>query len=137
MEWIGLRPSQVEHLSKPKATDNNNGETTSLQALPDAVFQELTELDRKRLTEHLLDETHKFTSNCGGANNRQRRLNELHNMQNCKVELEALHWLGVDFCGTFFGELLQGHETKLQQQVHEEDDDEENDDDDMGWMDII
>ena len=118
MEWIGLRPSQVEYLSNPTV---HNGETWP--ALPNAVFQELTDLDRKRLSEHLLDESHKFT-NCG---TNQRRIDELHDMMESKVELEALHWLGMDFCGTFVGHLLQHHEAKAAAAggSNKDDDDEE------------
>ena len=141
MEWIGLRPSQVRHLSSHSGSNNNNF------ALPPAVFQELTTLDRKRLQETLLDEEHPFT-----AANFERRWEELHDMLEAKVELEALHWLGMDFCGTFVSQLLDIHERQQQQQQRKDqrallpsggdfnDDDEkdpDSDDNEGGWKDII
>jgi len=137
LEWIGLRPSQVRHLSS--SSDNNN---TTEQSLPAAVFQELTSLDRKRLHETLLStqQEHPFV-------NSDRRWDELQDMSDQKVELEALHWLGMDFCGVFVGQLLEHHEAKqqrLQQQQQQQfQDDEEDEDDsvddepDSGWKDII
>jgi len=157
MEWIGLRPSQVRHLSVPATTTPPNDSQDSEQpppvearpTLPPAVFQELTVLDRKRLTEHLLDPEQPFLTSAGNA---ERRWEELHAMQESKVELEALHWLGLDYCGIFVGQLLQHHEAKQQrllsqqQQANEggvenDDDDDENspmeEEDELGWMDII
>lgn len=134
IEWIGLRPSQVQHLSQPTKINN-----TTYPALPPAVFQELTELDRKRLVDHLLDDNHKFTAA------HPRRLNELQEMLESKVELEALYWLGMDFCAIFVGQLLQHHRETLQRRALLEDDDvsivEGDDasttDEKLGWMDII
>lgn len=87
VQWLGLRPSQVNHL---------------VDRLPGAVFQELTDLDEKRLDDMLLkSDTHPFVQAPG-------RYEELLDMRESKVELEALQWIGIDFCEAFVGELLEG-----------------------------
>jgi meiotic recombination protein SPO11 len=75
LQWIGLRPSQLEALQ-----------------LPATVFQQLTPLDEKRLAS-LRQETHPFHQQ---GWNPTRRMEELHQMDR-KVELEALNWKGMDF----------------------------------------
>ena len=146
LEWVGLRPSQVRHLSSSRNSNNNSDDgsgndrdSSNAHSLPPAVFQELTTLDRKRLQDTLLDEGHPFT-----AANCERRWDELQDMLESKVELEALHWLGMDFCGTFVGLLLEHHESQLQKQqrallqVAENDDgNPDTDDNEGGWKDII
>lgn len=89
VQWLGLRPSQVDAVAQL---------TTGGGGLPEAVFQELTSGDQTRL-DGLLLETHPF--NCNDL-----RMQELHAMKNTKVELEALHWLGMDFCSNFVAELV-------------------------------
>lgn len=76
MRWLGLRPSHTHELD-----------------LPAVVFQELTTLDESRLTK-MQDAAPE------GAQE------ELKAMEHSKVELEALHWLGMDFMSNFFGQLL-------------------------------
>ena len=93
MQWLGLRPSQVDYLT--------NTPEEGMAVLPSAVFQELTDLDRKRL-EQFCQEDHPFVV---GQNT--DRIAELQEMGKKKVELEALHWLGMHFCGLFVGRLLE------------------------------
>lgn len=92
IEWVGLRPSQVEDLKQGKTV------------LPKEVFQELTDLDKKRLDDHLLDESHRWT-NFGQDD---RRVEELQDMRDSgyKVELEALNWLGVDYSCEWLGNIF-------------------------------
>lgn len=92
VEWVGLRPSQV----------------AALRSLPKPVFQQLTDLDRKRLDHHLLSDTHGWSSTAGKCVSDQiQRRTELEGMRQFKVELEALHWLGIDYCGTWLAEILE------------------------------
>ncbi|KAL3904073.1 MAG: hypothetical protein SGILL_010209, partial [Bacillariaceae sp.] len=74
LQWIGLQPSQIESLD-----------------LPRSVFQELSTLDKKRL-KSLLQEDHPFLRPCRG---------ELLAMKRYKVELEALHWMGMTYMSRF------------------------------------
>lgn len=86
IQWLGLRPSQWKHLG-----------------LPDAVFQELTNRDQQRL-ETLLSETHPF---CDYGQDPEARATELEAMMDTKVELEALHWLGMECCTEFVTQLVE------------------------------
>lgn len=98
MFWLGLRASQVKHLSKPSIFHH-----VSYPALPSAVFQPLTDIDRQRLMDHFwTDETQPFMIDQHPA-----RLHETHEMISTKVELEALYWLGMDFCSLFVGYLIR------------------------------
>lgn len=92
MEWLGLRPSHVDRLQ------------TSSTALPPAAFQQLSALDEKRLTNTLLKEEHRWT-NYGQDD---RRMEELEDMleSGYKVELEALNWLGMDYCADWVGSIF-------------------------------
>jgi meiotic recombination protein SPO11 len=87
LQWIGLRPSQIETLDLPKS-----------------IFQALTELDKKRL-KSLLQEDHPFAQQ--GLNPKQRR-KELLAMKEYKVELEALHWMGMAYLSEFVLSSIQG-----------------------------
>jgi meiotic recombination protein SPO11 len=112
MDWVGLRPSQVEQLKKGKT------------ALPKEVFQELTDLDKRRLDDHLLSENHRWT-NFGQD---ERRMEELQNMLDSghKVELEALNWLGMDYCSEWVCSIFD-HQDQL----------EAGNDDGEEWLEII
>jgi meiotic recombination protein SPO11 len=112
MEWVGLRPSQVEELKRGKP------------ALPREVFQELTDLDKRRLNDHLLSDTHRWTD----FGQDKRRIEELQDMRDSgyKVELEALNWLGVDYCCEWLGSIFDYNDQK---EVGQDDGDE--------WMEII
>ena len=83
IQWIGLRPSQVHAMRSD---------------LPSNVFQSLTELDRKKIG-RLGEEGSSFLSGDGiTAKSRLHRRRELALMDETgvKVELESLHWLGMD-----------------------------------------
>lgn len=87
IEWIGLRPSQMEGWPQ----------------LPPQVFQQLTTLDENRLTKTLLAESgHAWTD----VN--LERLQELEDMleNGYKMELEALHWLGMDYLSGWLGKIF-------------------------------
>jgi DNA topoisomerase VI subunit A len=175
IQWLGFRPSQLEHLKS---------------SLPAAVFQPLTDIDKKRLYALLSlseadimdkdndgdDKDESTASNVGDKDydddddvpsmsssvleqhhpwirqqNASRRRQELQLMldNNYKVELEALHWLGMDALSEWLGSILEHEQAKRQQQQQQQQDDEkglESDDDherdtmvSMGssWMDII
>jgi meiotic recombination protein SPO11 len=83
VHWLGLRPSQVENIR-----DNHGRQVT----LPPAVFQKLTDLDRRRL-EQMLDENHRFHANSDPDENRYEEL-EIMEENGYKLELESLNWLG-------------------------------------------
>lgn len=85
IQWLGIRPSQVDYLS-------------SQFSLPEEVFLEVTDEETTRLAS-LLETTHPFHTN-------NPRSDELNAMRNTKVELEVLHWLGMDFCTQFVEALM-------------------------------
>jgi DNA topoisomerase VI subunit A len=93
MMWMGLRPSQLEVLD-----------------FPPSVFQQQTEMDKKRL-QSLLSETHPFHQ----QGNSGRRMEELLLMEEhgYKVELEALNWKGMDFLCQWVHSILVQHERAL------------------------
>ncbi|KAG7336859.1 DNA topoisomerase VI subunit A [Nitzschia inconspicua] len=95
IQWIGLRPSQVQQLNLPKS-----------------AFQQLSRLDKKRL-ESFLDSDHPFGRQ--GWDPQQRRI-ELEAMKQFKVELEALHWLGMDYLSNFVVSIIQAQIQQQQQQ---------------------
>jgi meiotic recombination protein SPO11 len=100
IDWMGLRPSQLEHLKAQVRQD-------TAASLPSQVFQSLTALDRKRLSA-LLDPQHAWITSAGSDELAQRRWHELIIMMEAgyKVELEALNWLGMDFCATWIEHIL-------------------------------
>ena len=115
IQWMGLRPSQVEALRK-EATQASNGEVS----LPPQVFQELTSLDRKRLEDSLMGSLgYEWTSYS------ERRLEELELMSKngYKMELEALHWLGMDFFNVWLGRMFQHEYAKQSNQNHHREED--------------
>eukprot|EP00547_Thalassionema_nitzschioides_P002914 CAMPEP_0194199334 /NCGR_PEP_ID=MMETSP0156-20130528/395_1 /TAXON_ID=33649 /ORGANISM="Thalassionema nitzschioides, Strain L26-B" /LENGTH=349 /DNA_ID=CAMNT_0038924219 /DNA_START=108 /DNA_END=1157 /DNA_ORIENTATION=- len=89
IEWLGLRPSQVEKLRKENK-------------LPFDVYQKLTEFDRKKIKSYC-HHSHDFH----GSNH--ERLQELLLMKRngYKVELEALQWIGVNYICHWLQETLQ------------------------------
>lgn len=87
LQWIGLRPSEIERLHLPRST-----------------FQVLTKLDKKRL-KSFLKEDHPFVQQ--GWNPEQRR-KELLAMKRYKVELEALHWMGMAYLSKYVLSSIQG-----------------------------
>jgi DNA topoisomerase VI subunit A len=130
VQWMGLRPSQVQHLSHGDSCLWNQGQM--YPQLPAAVRQSLTARDRKLLRQFLgpLPEHESNEALRGGTHHpfpdrtclpltrdpdhcRLLRHKEMHAMLNGehKVELEALYWIGMDFCALFVGRLIE-----LQQQ---------------------
>ena len=118
MKWIGLRPSQVETMN-----------------LPSNVFQELTNNDKKRLDSLLVaaksksrgtakrskkasKNRNKFFAEQGGQNNNEK-IRELQAMYKYKVELEALHWKGMDYLCQFVYETILEHERCQQEKVQQ------------------
>jgi meiotic recombination protein SPO11 len=100
IQWLGLRPSQVNRLRRA----NQLPDTTN-------VFQELTEHDRKKL-KSLSHPTHQFhhaATADSSTNNNNARLDELALMQ-YKVELEALQWMGMDHMCDWLYDVIQKHE---------------------------
>ncbi|KAL7576032.1 hypothetical protein ACA910_000819 [Epithemia clementina (nom. ined.)] len=111
IQWMGLRPSQVEAL-KQETEQSSFGETS----LPPQVFQELTVLDRKRLEDSLLG-SFGFEWTCCS----ERRVEELELMRDngYKMELEALHWLGMDFFYEWLGRMFEHEQAKNQYDLNE------------------
>ena len=121
VQWIGLFPSQVEMMD-----------------LPPSVFQRLTNNDKKRLDSLLtsasasesksksgkissakrsLSKSRSKNKNklmketpCAEQMNHNRRVAELKRMHKYKVELEALHWKGMDYLCRFVYETILEHE---------------------------
>lgn len=103
VQWLGLRPSQIHMLSSATSQPEQQDGGTS-PCLPEAVFQELTNGDQSRL-EGLLQGTHPFLTMSDNDDDDRRR-HELEAMKTTKVELEALHWLGMEFCSEFVAQLI-------------------------------
>ncbi len=93
MKWLGIRPSQLSELN-----------------LPPSVFQQLTDLDKKRL-ESLRNETHPFQQQ-GNSIIRAQELGDLESGGR-KVELEALNWLGLDFLCRWVRMKLEQHDKEI------------------------
>uniref|UniRef100_A0A7S2UM25 DNA topoisomerase (ATP-hydrolyzing) n=1 Tax=Attheya septentrionalis TaxID=420275 RepID=A0A7S2UM25_9STRA len=108
IQWIGLRPSQVASMKAD---------------LPRDVYQSLTELDERRI-ESLCRETSPFTNVLNGY----ERRDELRCMAKAgyKVELEALHWLGMDFMCDWLEEILVRHENGTNNDDTDEESEEDN-----------
>jgi len=85
IEWMGLRPTEVRKLHQR-------------HRFPDTVFQELTDLDRKRM-DSLTDEMSPYLD--------EDEKDEVAEEMKYKVELEALYWLGADFLGDWIYNKLQ------------------------------
>ena len=94
IQWIGLRPShltnikQQQHQGQALLTTTNNTATN----LPPQAFQALTELDRRKVSKLIVQCDNSTILN-------QDTKEELQTMlrSGFKVELEALHWLGMDY----------------------------------------
>jgi meiotic recombination protein SPO11 len=88
IQWLGLRPLQLVEIK---------------DMLPDGVFMELTDNDKKRL-DGLLN-NHRWTQ----FGEDERRVEELQAMRDFgyKVELEALNWLGMDYCAEWIASILE------------------------------
>jgi meiotic recombination protein SPO11 len=118
MQWIGLRPSQVDTLN-----------------LPDTVMQQMTDRDLSILNS-FQQETHPFGQQ--GNNLKLRRYElALFRKNKKKVELEALNWKGMDFLCQWVHELIMAHQQQVRLIIKQgkdneshgcadDDDDEEN-----------
>ena len=100
LQWIGLRPSHIEKMD-----------------LPSEVFQELTNSDRKRLDSLLVSKSSSKSKSFAerGGRNKAERVRELKAMRKYKVELEALHWKGMDYLCQFVNDAISEHELQQQQ----------------------
>jgi meiotic recombination protein SPO11 len=94
MQWIGLRPSQVDTLN-----------------LPDTVMQQMTDRDLSML-QSLQQETHPFGQQGNNLKLRQYELS-LFRENEKKVELEALNWKGMDFLCQWVHELIMAHQQQV------------------------
>jgi DNA topoisomerase VI subunit A len=122
IKWIGLRPSTVWKLKEENI-------------LPKEVYQSLTELDKKKI-EKLCRETNTFVHGHGrghghGQGNRSgcakydhddfegRRMEELEFMAEMgyKVELESLHWLGMDYISNWLLDVLIANERHMHMEL--------------------
>jgi meiotic recombination protein SPO11 len=96
IQWIGLRWSQMKAL-------------LSSTSLPSTVVQPLTPIDVQRLSDNLLDEkrTHGWVDTPDDEIN-QARWTELQDLLEGgrKMELEALHWLGVSYLSQWLGQIF-------------------------------
>jgi meiotic recombination protein SPO11 len=108
LRWIGLKPSYVQ--------EELEGQ------LPRDVYQRLTDVDERRL-EKLCDECHPFHNNHRDG---EDRLEEVQLMQSngYKVELEAMHWLGMDYMSDWLEELLLDEEERREDEEAERLDDD-------------
>ena len=97
LKWIGLRPSQVAGLD-----------------LPSDVLQDVTERDLKRV-EYLEKDEHR--SYCKLGSSTRSELEYFKGSNQCKVELEALHWKGMDFLCNWLAQQLLHFEQLRQREV--------------------
>ena len=114
IQWVGLRPSQVYVMRSGSS------------ALPSNVFQALTDLDRKKIA-RLGEEGSAFASGDDiTAKCRMYRRQELALMDEMgiKVELESLHWMGMDYMCKWLEKIMRGHEM-LQKELQKEEEGEE------------
>ncbi|CAB9505383.1 Meiotic recombination protein SPO11 [Seminavis robusta] len=129
IRWLGLMPSQVADIGSGTSTDGDDdmmdeeatsrstGNRSNNPSLPPGVYQQLTDLDRKRLAQ-LLDEDHQFHG-CGTNQDCYEEL-ELMQENGYKVELESLNWLGMDFMSQWVhGALIEGGEQLAREQEEE------------------
>jgi hypothetical protein len=93
IQWIGLRPSQLHG-----ARENVD---PTFRRLPREVYQKLTELDLKKM-DSLCAETNQFMI----ANEAKLAEVEIMRANGWKVELESLHWLGIDFMSDWLEKIL-------------------------------
>lgn len=93
IQWIGLRPSQLN-------SENENVDP-SFRQMPREVYQKLTELDLKKINS-LNNETNQFMN----VNEVRTMEMELMKKNGWKVELESLHWLGIDFMSNWLENTL-------------------------------
>jgi Type IIB DNA topoisomerase len=114
LQWLGLRPSQVERLLEPQfILKAIYGElpSTQYQGLFAQMFQEVSDRDNQKVIEYFLSKkkAHPFVTNSetNSEANSEARAEEIEDMLQVKMELEALCCFGRDFCSKFFGFLLE------------------------------
>lgn len=121
--WLGLRPSHVMVLhedfilqerkkqqqqnkdSQQERKDKSMIQEAFMKCLPSTVFQQMTDLDYKRIQRLITIEEEKTIHD----ESAQEKLEELKLMKRngYKVELEALHWLGMDYLTSWLEEKIQ------------------------------
>jgi hypothetical protein len=134
LEWGGLLPSDVERLSSasnasgPSSTTNTTASQqpqlqlqlqTQNKSLPPSVYQSLTKRDYQKL-DSLLDQFYaRLEKTCEVIAQGEREsaeqlqlqhsITELEAMRRLgyKLELESLHWLGIDFLNTWFATVVE------------------------------
>lgn len=114
IQWVGLRPSQVYGMR-------------SGSDLPSNVFQALADLDRKKIA-RLGEEGSAFVSGDDvTAKCRMHRRQELALMgeMGIKVELESLHWMGMDYMCKWLEKIMVGHEKLQKEEEEDKEEDEE------------
>jgi meiotic recombination protein SPO11 len=99
LTWIGLRPSQLDDIH-----------------LPSTVLQELTDMDHKRLG-YLLNDEHRSYCHLGTAT--RSELQRFADTHPHKVELEALHWKGMDYLCNWLHQQLLDFENLILQGTNE------------------
>jgi hypothetical protein len=122
IQWMGLRPSQlIQGLDvRAECADLTTGGESGVleevehnlpfQKLPKEVFQKLSDMDMKKL-KSLLDETNEFVH----LNESRRMELELMKQNGWKVELESLHWLGMDFMSDWLEDILLTNKERMAQ----------------------
>lgn len=96
IQWVGLRASQMETL-------------LSTTDLPPAVVQPLAPLDVQRIAKTLLSERGHGWVDTPDERINEARYEELETLLEggTKMELEALHWLGMDYLGEWLSKVFQ------------------------------
>eukprot|EP00977_Amphora_coffeiformis_P008595 scaffold1953_cov176-Amphora_coffeaeformis.AAC.13 len=96
IQWVGLRASQMEILLT--TTD-----------LPPAVVQPLAALDIQRINKTLLNERGHGWVDTPDERINEARYEELEDLLEggTKMELEALHWLGMDYLGEWLSNIFE------------------------------
>ena len=119
IQWVGLRASQMQVL-------------LSTTTLPPAVVQPLAPLDIQRLTKTLLNEQGHGWLDTPDEQINEARCEELEDLLEggTKMELEALHWLGVEYLGQWLGNIFEYN-------LRERHDEDSDDDDRMAHFEIL
>lgn len=123
IQWMGLRPSQLmvqpqyeENIEDPPGGNDDvltiatPGNNCPFQNLPKEVFQKLSDMDVKKLNS-LMNETNEFVH----LNESRRMEIELMKENGWKVELESLHWLGMDFMSNWLEDILLTNKERMDQ----------------------
>lgn len=126
IQWVGLRPSQL-------IGENAFVDSRLSKSLPREVYQKLTELDLKKIDSFLRDHN---SNSFIGVNEVRGMEMELMKENGWKVELESLHWLGMDFMCQWLQDILlrnldgNRHDDLSVEASRDRSEEEEDDDDD-------